>query len=175
MTHFACATRFGFAIQMHKAIDLRQYARPVGIALRIIGIKPYVAQNIQHHRWAMLERCAQRQPRHSAYLLLKLAGQASILCVVPRIMRTRRHLISHQRAILQNKKLHAQYAHIPHRFCDFLRGLLCRRSQHIRRIRRGYGRCMQNPVTMHVLRQCVMRHLTIPTTSEQSRHFKSQW
>ena len=174
MPHFACAARFGFAIQMHKAIHLRQYARPIGIALCIIRVKPHIPQNIQHHRRAMLKARAQRQSGHCTHLLFKLTGQAGILRVMPRIMRTRRHFVRHQRAILQNKKLNTQHAHIAHRLSDFLCGLLRRRGQFSRRTRCWHRRGMQNPITMHVLRQRIVRHVATPTTREQGRDLKSQ-
>ena len=119
----------------------------------------------------MLARVAQRQPGHRAHLLRELARHAGVDGVMATVVRTRRHLVDDQRAILQHEEFYAQHADIVELRDDLQRRRLRARCAIGGHVRPRHGGGEQDAVAVHVFRDRVNDRLPVRAARGQHRHF----
>ena len=80
------------------------------------GIKPHIAQQVEHDGRGMLARLRQGQARHGMDLQVKLRHVTGVNGVVAAVVWARGHLVDNQTAVLtavfHHKKLDAQHPDI---------------------------------------------------------------
>ena len=115
MPHFPPGDRPALPIKVQSGAGVAQYRRPVR---GLIRCRPEIAQQIHHHRRAMLARIRQRQAGDGPELLLELVAAAGVQSVGARIVRPGRDFIHGQGTSLCQEKLHCQGAGVVQRTGD---------------------------------------------------------
>ena len=107
VAHLAPGTRLALAVEVQVRARMAQHRVPLGLA----AVAPDVAQQVHHHRRAVLRGVAQRQAAEHAHLLLELRGAAGVDRVVAAVVRARRDLVQQQLSA-DHEHLDRQHAHV---------------------------------------------------------------
>ena len=111
MPHLAAVTGFRLAVKVKFHTRNSEHRIPVRL-LQSISRFPGISENIQHYGRGKQRGVAERESRHRANLLLKLARHAGFDRRVTGVMRTRSGLIGDNRTVFKNEEFDAEHADI---------------------------------------------------------------
>ena len=107
MPHLAAVTGFRLAVKVKFHTRNSEHRIPVRL-LQSISRFPGISENIQHYGRGKQRGVAERESRHRANLLLKLARHAGFDRRVTGVMRTRSGLIGDNRTVFKNEEFDAE-------------------------------------------------------------------
>ena len=135
---------------------------------------PQVTQQVEHDGRAVLARLQQGQAGQGAHLQVKLREVTGVQGVVAAVVRTRRHFVDDERAVLQHKKLHAQHAHVMQAVRDGAGGGNGLLGQFGRQVAVKHFGHRQNTVAVQVELHRQVDASAVPATRHDHRAFGTQ-
>ena len=119
MPHLATGARLELAVKMQLGLWQGRNFVPGRLAFG----RPDITEDVPHGHRSMESTGTGRQATNHAHLLFELGSIAGVDRVMPRVVRTRRHLVNQHLAIGSHKELNCQNPTIAQAFGNALGGI----------------------------------------------------